>query len=211
MENRNGLAVGGLITRASGLAEREAALALVDQRGGGRRITLGADKAYDVRKFIGDRRARGVIPHIAVDGHVRVSAEGAGTPRSSAVDARTKRHAGYALSQRSRKRIEEIFGWIEVSAGLSRVKLRGRARVDAAFRLALSAYTSSACPRRWEQLDEHAGPVAHHRDGGLGQGPPRSHGASPHRHRCACPGEFSFGCVKGAFSALGVEGSLISR
>jgi len=139
MENRNGLAVGGLITMASGYAEREAALTLLDQRRGAGRITLGADKAYDVRQFIGDLRARGVTPHIAIDGHVRI-ASGHAWGRSTAVDARTTRHAGYAISQRSRKRIEEIFGWIKVSAGLARVKLRGRDRVDAAFRLALSAY-----------------------------------------------------------------------
>ncbi|MFT3725225.1 MAG: IS5 family transposase [Hyphomonadaceae bacterium] len=146
MENRNGLAVGGLITGASGFAEREAALMLVDQHGGGRRITLGADKAYDVRQFIGDLRARGVTSHIAVDGHVRLASVSA-SPRSSAVDARTTRHAGYALSQRSRKRIEEIFGWIKTSAGLARVKLRGRDRVDAAFRLALSAYNLIRLPK----------------------------------------------------------------
>jgi IS5 family transposase len=146
MENRNGLAVGGLITTASGYAEREAALMLVDQRLGARRITLGADKAYDVRQFVGDLRARGVTPHIAIDGHVRPSA-GPARPRSTAVDARTTRHDGYAISQRSRKRIEEIFGWIKVSAGLARVKLRGRDRVDAAFRLALSAYNLIRLPK----------------------------------------------------------------
>ena len=147
MGNRNGLAVGGLITTASGYAEREAALARLDQRGGGRRITLAADKAYDVRQFIGDLRARGVTPHIAVDGHVRALAEGRAKPRSTALDARTTRHAGYAISQRSRKCIEEIFGWIKVSAGLARVKLRGRDRVDAAFRLALSAYNLIRLPK----------------------------------------------------------------
>jgi transposase len=146
MENRNGLAVGGLITTASGFAEREAALALLDQRGRGRRITLGADKAYDVRQFIGDLRARRVTPHIAIDGHVR-STVAAARPRSTAIDARTTRHAGYAISQRCRKRIEEVFGWIKVSAGLARVKLRGRARVDAAFRLALCAYNLIRLPR----------------------------------------------------------------
>ena len=147
MENRNGLAVGGLITTASGYAEREAALALFDQRSQARRITLRADKAYDVRQFIGDLRARGVTPRIAVDGHVRALAEGLAKPRSTVLDARTTRHAGYAISQRSRKRIEEIFGWIKVSAGLARVKLRGRDRVDAAFRLALSAYNLVRLPK----------------------------------------------------------------
>jgi transposase len=146
MENRNGLAVGGLITAATGRGEREAALTLLDERKRSGRITLGADKAYDVRQFIDDLRARDVTPHIAVDGHIRLASTSA-KPRSSAVDARTTRHAGYALSQRSRKRIEEIFGWIKVSAGLARVKLRGRSRVDAAFRLALSAYNLIRLPK----------------------------------------------------------------
>jgi transposase len=147
MENRNGLAVGGLIITAAGRAEREAALALLDQRGRSGRITLGAHKAYEVRQFIDDLRARGVIPHVAVDGHIRITADGSGRPRSSAIDARTTRHAGYALSQRSRKRIEEIFGWIKVCTVLARVKLRGRDRVDAAFRLALSAYSLIRLPK----------------------------------------------------------------
>ncbi len=162
MENRNGLAVGGLITQASGLAEREAALALLDKalldkalldqrsrasRHRTRRITLGADKAYDVKAFIGDLRQRKVTPHIAIDGHVRATASGAGKPRSTAIDARTTRHAGYAISQRCRKRIEEIFGWIKTSAGLGRVKVRGCARANAAFGMALVAYNLIRLPK----------------------------------------------------------------
>lgn len=152
MENRNGLVVGGLVTQASGTAERDAALALLDQalidrRGQDRRITLGADKAYDVRAFVGDLRQRKVTPHIAIDGHVRVSAAGTGKPRSSAIDARTTRHAGYAISQRLRKRIEEVFGWIKGSAGLAKVKLRGMARVNAAFSMTLCAYNLIRLPR----------------------------------------------------------------
>jgi transposase len=110
MENHNGLAVGGLITQASGFAEREAALTLLDQRSRAGRITLGADRAYDVRAFVGDLRQRRVTPHIAIDGHVRATAEGAGKPRSTAIDGRTTRHAGYAISQRSsrRRRLEPI-------------------------------------------------------------------------------------------------------
>jgi transposase len=144
MENRHGLAVLGGITQATGTAEREAALDLVSRhRAGARRITLGADKAYDVRQFVTDLRARAVTPHIAIDGHVRKS----GTPRVTAVDRRTTRHAGYAISQRCRKRIEEVFGWIKSSAGLAKVKLRGRDRVDAAFTLALAAYNLIRLPK----------------------------------------------------------------
>ena len=147
MENRNGLAVGGLITQASGLAEREAALTLLDQRSRAGRITLGADRAYDVKAFVGDLRQRKVTPHIAIDGHVRATAEGTGKPRSTAIDGRTTRHAGYGISQRCRKRIEEIFGWIKTSAGLDRVKVRGCARANAAFSMALSAYNLIRLPK----------------------------------------------------------------
>jgi transposase len=144
MENRHGLAVGGLATIATGTAEREAALALLDGwRCSERRLTLGADKAYDVAQFVSDLRARSVTPHIAIDGHVRKS----GKPRKTAVDGRVTRHPGYDISQRCRKRIEEVFGWIKGSAGLAKVKLRGRARVDAAFTLALTAYNLIRLPK----------------------------------------------------------------
>jgi transposase len=144
MENRHGLAVGGGISQATGMAERETALALIDgRRRGGRRITLGADKAYDVEQFVHDLRDRSVTPHIAIDGHLSKN----GTPRKTAVDGRTTRHIGYDISQHCRKRIEEIFGWIKSSAGLAKVKLRGRDRVDAAFTLALAAYNLIRLPK----------------------------------------------------------------
>ena len=88
-------------------------------------------------------RARSVSPHIAIDGHVRVT----GKPRNTSVDGRVTRHSGYAVSQRCRKRIEEVFGWIKSSAGLAKVKLRGRDRVDAAFTLALAAYNLIRLPK----------------------------------------------------------------
>lgn len=143
MENRHGLAVDGGVTQASGTAEREAALAMLDRRSARGRVTLGADKAYDVRQFIGDLRARQVTPHVAIDGHVRKS----GKPRATAIDRRTTRHRSYDVSQRCRKRIEEVFGWIKSSAGLAKVKLRGRAKVDAAFTLALAAYNLIRLPK----------------------------------------------------------------
>ena len=143
MENRNGLAVGGRATLATGTAEREAALTLIDRARGSSRITLGADKAYDVADFVAALRARAVSPHIAIDGHVRVT----GKPRKTSVDRRVTRHAGYTVSQRCRKRIEEVFGWIKGAAGLAKVKLRGRARVDTAFTLALAAYNLIRLPK----------------------------------------------------------------
>ena len=148
MENRNGLAVLGGVSQATGTAERDQALELIDRHRGGctRRITLGADKAYDVTDFVGELRSRSVTPHIAIDGHLSKT----GKPRKTAIDRRTLRHAGYAVSQRCRKRIEEVFGWIKASAGLAKVKFRGRARVDAAFKLALAAYNLIRLPRLLE-------------------------------------------------------------
>jgi transposase len=144
MENRHGLAVGGGISQATGTAERETALELIDGRcRRSRRITLGADKAYDVTPFVHDLRDRSVTPHIAIDGHLSTT----GKRRKTAVDGRTTRHAGYGISQRCRKRIEEVFGWIKSSAGLAKVKLRGRDRVDAAFTLALAAYNLIRLPK----------------------------------------------------------------
>ena len=143
MENRNGLAVDGGITQASGTAEREAALAMLDRRKRCRRITLGADKAYDVRQFVEDLRERSVTPHIAIDGHLSKT----GKPRTTAMDGRTTRHPGYAISQCCRKRIEEVFGWGKGSGSLTRIKLRGRAKVDAVFTLALAAYNLIRLPK----------------------------------------------------------------
>ena len=145
MENRHGLAVGGGVSQAAGTAERDKALELIDDYRGGseRRITLGADKAYDVTPFVHELRGRSVTPHIAVDGHLTKT----GKRRKTAVDGRTTRHIGYDISQRCRKRIEEIFGWIKSSAGLAKVKLRGRDRVDAAFTLALAAYNLIRLPK----------------------------------------------------------------
>jgi len=145
MENRHGLAVGGGVTLATGTAEREAALALLDTRPHrtARRITLGADKAYDVMQFVKDLRDRSVTPHITIDGHLTKT----GKRRKTAIDQRTIRHPGYEVSQRCRKRIEEVFGWIKSSAGLAKVKLRGRARVDATFTLALTAYNLIRLPK----------------------------------------------------------------
>jgi transposase len=144
MENRHGLVVGGGATLATGTAEREAALALVDgTRRSERRITLGADKAYDVMEFIGDLRGRSVTPHIAINGYQTKT----GKRRKTAIDRRTLRHAGYEVSQRCRKRIEEVFGWIKSSAGLAKVKLRGRSRVDATFTMALAAYNLIRLPK----------------------------------------------------------------
>lgn len=143
MENRNGLAVDGGVTQASGTAEREAALAMLDRRKRRRRITLGADKAYDVRQFVEDLRERSVTPHIAINGHLTKT----GKTRATAMDRRTTRHPGYAISQCVRKRIEEVFGWGKGSGSLARIKLRGQAKVDTVFTLALAAYNLIRLPK----------------------------------------------------------------
>lgn len=143
MENRHGLAVEATLTLATGTAEREAAIAMLDRRGSKRRVTLGADKAYDVTGFVGDLRARKVTPHIAVNGAVSKL----GKVRKTAIDARTLRHAGYTASQRCRKRIEEIFGWIKKPGGLSKAKVRGRPKVEAAFTFTVIAYNLIRIPK----------------------------------------------------------------
>ena len=144
VENRSGLVVAAQLTQASGTAEREAALALIERhRPGRRRITLAADKAYDVTAFVAALRARRVTPHIAIDGHVRKS----GKPRKTAIDKRTTRHPGYALSQRLRKRIEEPYGWVKTIAVLRKTRHRGVARVGWMFTLAMAAYDVIRIPK----------------------------------------------------------------
>lgn len=143
MENRNGLAVDAVLTQATGTAEREAAIAMLDRRKAKHRITLGADKAYDVAGFVGDLRARNVTPHVAVNGSVSKL----GKVRKTAINGRTLRHAGYEVSQRIRKRIEEIFGWVKKPGGLTKAKVRGRPRVEAVFTFAIIAYNLIRIPK----------------------------------------------------------------
>ena len=130
MENRHGLVVNAMVTQATGTAEREAALALVDTRFPTQRITLGGDKNYDTAAFVEALRVRQVTPHVAQ--HT--------TRRTSAIDGRTTRHPGYAVSQQKRKRVEEIFGWLKTVGLLRTVKLRGVRRVDWLFTFAAAAY-----------------------------------------------------------------------
>lgn len=144
MENRNGLVVGALVTQATGTAEREAALKLVDGLNAKRRITLGADKAYDAREFVRDLRVRKVTPHIARNEQV---AEDGTLRRSSAIDGRTTRHPGYAVSMRIRKRIEEVFGWAKTTGGLRKTRHKGTDRVDWVFTLTAAAYNLVRLPK----------------------------------------------------------------
>ena len=143
MENANALIVDAALTRASGTAEREAALAMLGRRGKGRRKTLGADKAYDVAGFVDALRDLAVTPHIAVDGRVSKF----GKPRATRIDRRTTRHPGYAASQRLRKRIEEGFGWIKTTGGMAKTRHRGLDRVGWMFTLTAAAYNLVRMPK----------------------------------------------------------------
>jgi transposase len=128
MENRHGLAVGARVTLATGEAEREAAGTLVRRLRPG--ATLGADKGYDARDFVAELRARGVTPHIAQ--HT--------AHRRSAIDGRTTRHPGYAVSQQKRKLVEEIFGWLKTIALRRKTRHRGVRRVGWMFTFAAAVY-----------------------------------------------------------------------
>jgi transposase len=138
MENRNGLLVDACLTPADGHAERVAALHMIEPRADRpRAITLGADKAYDAEDFVNELRSMRVTPHVAQNT----------SGRSSAINGRTTRHGGYAVSQRIRKRIEEAFGWIKAVAGQDKTKFRGRDRVGWAFTFAAAAYNLVRLPK----------------------------------------------------------------
>jgi hypothetical protein len=132
MEIRNGLAICGEVTHATGTAEREVVLAWLDERPPRRLITLGCDKAYEVFDFVQALKERNITPHIAINGAIGRH----GIARKTAVDRRTTRHPGYAISQCIRKRIEEIFGWVKSTGGLDQLKVEGGLRLlDAAASL----------------------------------------------------------------------------
>jgi transposase len=138
MENRCGLIVDARLTRVSGHAERLAALDMIEGFADRpRAVTLGADKGYDAADFVEELRTINVRPHVARNT----------SGRRSAIDRRTTRHPGYAVSQRIRKRIEEAFGWIKMVAGLRKTKLRGLPRVDWSFTFVAAAYNLMRAPK----------------------------------------------------------------
>ena len=140
IENRNGLIVDAMLTTADGRAEADAAILMAarlrDQRRSGR-ITLGADKAYDQRELVQTLRQFGVTSHVAQNNR----------RRRSAIDGRTTRHVGYAISQRRRPLIEKVFGWLKPVGGLRKVKLRGLEKVSWLFHYAAAAYNLWRIPR----------------------------------------------------------------
>jgi IS5 family transposase len=130
MENRSGLVVSAVVTHADGTGERTAALAMIDSLPGTQPKSVGADKAYDTQDFVAACRERNVTPHIASNDTRR---------GGSAIDARTTRHATYALSQTIRKRIEEHFGWGKTVGRIRQTVYRGMRRVDQHFKLTMTA------------------------------------------------------------------------
>jgi transposase len=129
-ENRNGLVVDVRLTQASGTAERDAALEMIAGKPGAKRVTLGGDRGYDTRGFVAALRELNVTPHVAQND----------TNRRSAIDGRTTQHEGYQVSQRKRKRVEEVFGWLKTVALQRKTRFRGLDRVAYMFTLAAAAY-----------------------------------------------------------------------
>jgi transposase len=130
-ENRNGFIITTEVFAATGTAERQAAMLMLEQIPGGHRVTVGADKAYDTKDFVCECRNMKVTPHVAQN-----------TKRSggSAIDGRTVRHEGYDVSQKKRKRIEECFGWLKTIALMRKVRHRGIEKVGWVFTFAAAAY-----------------------------------------------------------------------
>jgi len=144
MENRNGLAVAGLVTQASGTAEREASEEMLRKKASPHtRITVGADKAYDVAAHVARLRAKNITPHIAINAYATKT----GTVRKTAIDGRTTRHKGYTLSQGKRKMIECLFGWGKQHGTMRKTKHRGLAGVAADFLLNLIGYNLVRIPK----------------------------------------------------------------
>lgn len=131
MENRHGLVVDTELLQSNGTAERDAAMLMAERVEGIERITLGADKGYDTRDFVQQMRGINVTPHVSQN---QKRAGG------SAIDGRTTRHAGYQVSQRKRKRIEEVFGWMKTVGMLRKTRHRGIERVGWVFTFTAAAY-----------------------------------------------------------------------
>ena len=130
MENRNGPIVGAVATRASGHAERLAALHMVEPHAyRSQKVTLGGDKGLDTGDFVAELHEINVTPHVAQNT----------SGRRSAIDGRTTRHPGYTVSLRIRKRVEEAFGWAKTVAGLRKARHRGLPKIDWQFTFAMAA------------------------------------------------------------------------
>ena len=147
VDNREGLIVNAELLQANGRAERDAALVMLEQVPGDDRITVGGDKGFDAADFIDECRHMNVTPHVAQN----TSRRG-----GSAIDARTTRHAGYAVSQKKRKRIEECFGWLKDIALLRKLKHRGLFKVAWIFTFAAAAYNLVRMRRFYDRFISEA-------------------------------------------------------
>jgi transposase len=143
IENRNGLVVDTELLQCNGTVERDAALLMAERIAGTGRVTVAADKGYDTRDLVAEMRGMNVTPQVAQNDKRR---------GGSAIDGRTTRHAGYKISQRRRKRIEEVFGWLKTVGMLRKTRLRGVHKVGWVFTFASAAYNLvrmrnlSTCP-----------------------------------------------------------------
>jgi hypothetical protein len=131
IENRNGLVVDTEVLQCNGTAERDAAILMLERVEGAVRVTVAADKAYDTRDFVKEMRGMKATPHVA---------QNEKRPGGSAIDHRTTRHAGYAISQKKRKRIEEVFGWLKTVGMLRKTRHRGLFKVGWVFTFAAATY-----------------------------------------------------------------------
>ena len=131
IENRNGLVVDTELLQCNGTAERDAAMLMAERVEGVERITVAADKAYDTKDFVNEMRGMNVTPHVS---------QNTKRPGGSAIDGRTTRHEGYQVSQRKRKRIEEVFGWIKTVETLRKTRHRGLETVRWVFTFTATAY-----------------------------------------------------------------------
>jgi hypothetical protein len=143
MENRHGLAVGGMVTLANGTAERRASESKAKAKEAGRRITVGEDKAYDTADHVANLRAINVTPHVTQNDSITST----GKRRQSAIDGRTTRHEGYGMSQSRRAMTECIFGWGKQHGTMRKTKHRGIASVAGDFMLNLIAYNLIRIPK----------------------------------------------------------------
>ena len=131
IENRNGLVVDTELLQCNGTVERDAAMLMAERVEGTERITVGADKAYDTKDFVSEMRGMNITPHVT---------QNTKRPGGSAIDGRTTRHEGYQVSQRKRKRIEEVFGWMKTVGTLRKTRHRGLQTVRWVFTFTAAAY-----------------------------------------------------------------------
>src|SRR5256884_913061 len=152
VENRNGLIVSSRVWEATGMAERYAALEMLEEVPGMGRVTVGGDKGFDTADFVRECRNLHMTPHVA---------QNLGRRGGSTIDSRATRHTGYAISEKKRKRIEECFGWLKTIALLRKVRHRGTLKVDWIFTFACAAYNLVRIDRKSTRLNSSHGYISY--------------------------------------------------